>query len=121
MGDAQARRRDVSALPWWPWWGALLIAAALGVAALVWALTELRRWREVHHAWWGLILIGYGLTGRGAVGYGMAVVGLLVLLDDAQAHVRQALDPAFPRSGVRGWRDAAYSPLHWAAKKLGLI
>ena len=112
-------------LPHWPRYAWLILLAALLCAALAWALTELRRWAEWHHAWLGVILVALGAAlwavdwPRAALVFGVA--GLVVLADDTQSHVRQALDPAFPRSGVRGWRDAEFSPLHRLAHRLGLI
>lgn len=116
-------------LPYWPWWAWWLVLAAVPLAALAWALTELRRWSEWHHGYLGVLLVAAGalLLWRApwpavrALGAAVGLFGLVCLVDDAQAHVRQALDPAFPRSGVRGFRDAEFSPLHRWAHRIGLI
>ena len=104
---------------------ALLLLAALLAAVLAAALTSLHRWGEWHHGYLGAMLVAAGvaldLLGFPRAGLGVAAAGLILLADDAQAHARQALDPAFPRSGVRGHRDATLSPLHRLAHRLGLI
>lgn len=108
-------------LPFWPWFGWLLVAAAVAFGVLAWALTSLRRWAEWHHGFLGVIVLllgaGWWAVGWHRVGLGVALVGFALLADDAQSHARQAVDPTFPRSGARGYRDAAYSPLHRLAKR----
>lgn len=114
--------KTVSALPFFPWYGALVVLAALGFAVLAVALTRLHRWREPHHGYWGLILTGYALTmPPWPFGWAMALVGLWWLWDDAVAHYRQARDANFPRSGPRAVLDRKYSLVHRLAHRVGLI
>ena len=83
-----------------------------------WALTILSRWNEWHHWYIGAACYGLGIVVGRRPGWVLMLVGTLVMLDDWQ-HVGQALDPDFPRSGLRGHLDT--SPMHQIAHKAGLI
>lgn len=116
-------------LPWFPWWGWLLVLAAVPVGMLAWALTRLHRWRERHHGYWGLMLFAAGWYGMTHARHGStvaactlgALVGYWWLWDDAEAHSRQARDQNFPRSGPRAVLDRKYSLVHRIAHRIGLI
>lgn len=118
-------------LPYWPWWAWVVVAVALGWGLVLgWALGRLKRWRELHHGYYGLLLAAAALplaVYHSAWWLLPAAIGVWWLIDDARAHARQVRDPAYWRlaqtlaPGTRGGLDAKYSRWHRWARRWGLI
>lgn len=86
----------------------LLVAAVLLTVAFAFAVVAIGAWREVHHFYWGCLIFALGVaTGR----LWVAVVGLLVMLDDSAQHVVQIWRPDHRSILHLLYRKYVYEPL----------